>query len=311
MQYRRLGSSGLKVSVVGLGGNNFGAAADEERSIRVIRHALATGINMIDTADVYSRGISETFVGKALAGRRHEAIVATKVRGTMGPGPNDQGLSRKHIISGCEDSLRRLNTDYIDLYQVHSFDPETPLEESLSALDDLVHAGKVRYIGCSNFAAWQLIHALWISDKHSFAPFISVQPHYNMFVRDVEKELLPVCAKFSIGVIPYFPLASGLLTGKYEPGKEPPPDTRAARNPRLREQLTADRLAIVEKLKTFAQQKGCTVAQLAVAWLAAHPEVSTVIAGATRTEQINENAAAADVLLSAAEMETIEQILQN
>src|SRR6185437_7025374 len=154
MEYRRLGQSGLKVSVVGLGGNNFGGAADEERSISVIRRALDIGVNTIDTADGYSAGVSEQFVGKAIAGRRQEAIVATKVFGKMGPGPNDQGLSRKHIMDGCEQSLRRLNTDYIDLYQVHRFDPETPLEETLRTLDDLVRAGKVRYIGCSNFAAW-------------------------------------------------------------------------------------------------------------------------------------------------------------
>lgn len=310
MRYRRLGISGLKVSVVGLGGNNFGGATDEERSIQVIRHALDLGITMIDTSDSYSRGVSETYVGKALAGRRHEAIIATKVVSRMGDGPNDQGASRKHIMDGCEQSLRRLNTDYIDLYQIHFFDPDTPLEETLSALNDLVQAGKVRYIGCSNFAAWQLTHALWISDRHNYTSFVSVQPHYNMFERAAEKELLPACTEFGIGVIPYFPLASGLLTGKYQPGQEPPPDTRAARNPRLRQQLTTERLAIVEKLKAFAMQKGCTVAQLAIAWLAAHPQVSTVIAGATRPEQLDENAGAADVTLSSEEMAQIEEILK-
>lgn len=310
MHYRRLGTSGLKVSVVGLGGNNFGGAADEERSIRVIRHALDIGITMIDTSDSYSRGVSETYVGKALAGRRHEAIIATKVVSRMGEGPNDHGASRKHIMDGCEQSLRRLNTDYIDLYQIHFFDPDTPLEETLAALNDLVRAGKVRYIGCSNFAAWQLTHALWIADRHNYAPFVSVQPHYNMFERTVEKELLPACAELGIGVIPYFPLASGLLTGKYQAGQEPPSDTRAARNPRLRQQLTAERLAVVEKLKDFATQKGCTVAQLAIAWLAAHPQVSTVIAGATRPEQLDENAGAAEVTLLPEEMAQIEEILK-
>jgi aryl-alcohol dehydrogenase-like predicted oxidoreductase len=310
MEYRRLGQSGLKVSVVGLGGNTFGNAADEERSITVIRRALDLGINMIDTADVYSAGVSEQYVGKAVAGRRQEAIVATKVNGKMGPGPNDRGLSRKHIIDGCEQSLRRLNTDYIDLYQVHQFDPETPLEESLRTLDDLVHAGKVRYLGCSNFAAWQLTHALWTSSRHNLASFVSVQPQYSMFARDVERELLPACTTFGIGIIPYSPLAGGVLTGKYEAGKAPPPDTRAGRNPRMQQQLTPERLGTVEKLKAFAQERGYGVTQLAIAWLAAHPEVSTVIAGATRTEQVEGNAQASDVKLSAEDMETIEGILK-
>lgn len=305
MEYRRLGRSGLKVSVVGLGGNNFGGAADEERSISVIHRALDVGINMIDTADGYSAGVSEQYVGKAIAGRRQEAIVATKVFGKMGNGPNDRGLSRKHIMDGCEASLRRLNTDYIDLYQVHNFDAETPLEESLRALDDLVHAGKVRYLGCSNFAAWQLTHALWVAAQHHLASFVSVQPHYNMFVRDVERELLPACTALGIGIIPYFPLASGLLTGKYEAGKAPAPDTRAARNQRMQQQLTPERLGMVNKLHAFAQERGYGVTQLAIGWLAARPEVSTVIAGATKTEQVEANATAADVKLSAADMEGI------
>jgi len=308
MEYRRLGKSGLKVSVVGLGGNNFGNACDEERSIAVIHRALDVGINLIDTSDSYSRGVSEEHVGKAVAGRRHEAIVATKVVSPMGQLPNDKGASRKHIMDGCEASLRRLNTDYIDLYQLHRWDAETPLEESLRALDDLVRQGKVRYIGCSNFSSWQLTYGLWLSEKLNLAAFVSVQPHYNMFVRDVEAELLPASGQFGIGVIPYFPLASGLLTGKYEAGKEPPPDTRAARNPRMLQQ-SAERLAVVEKLKDFTREKGCGVAQLAIAWLAAHPEVSTVIAGATRPDQVEQNAGAADVKLSAEDMTALEAIL--
>lgn len=310
MEYRRLGKSGLKVSVVGLGGNNFGGAADEERSIRVIRHALDIGINTIDTADVYSAGVSEQFVGKAIAGRRQEAIVATKVFGKMGPGSNDRGLSRKHIIDGCEQSLRRLNTDYIDLYQVHNFDPETPLEETLRTLDDLVRTGKVRYLGCSNFAAWQLTQALWISARDALAAFVSVQPQYSMVARDVERELLPACTAFGIGIIPYSPLAGGVLTGKYEAGKAPPPDTRAARNTRMQQQLTPERLGMVAKLNAFAQERGFGVTHLAIAWLAAHPEVSTVIAGATKPEQVDDNAKASDLKLTPEDMETIEGILK-
>jgi aryl-alcohol dehydrogenase-like predicted oxidoreductase len=228
----------------------------------------------------------------------------------MGEGPNDRGSSRQHIMDGCAASLRRLETDYIDLYQIHRFDPDTPLEETLRALDVLVHQGKVRYIGCSNYAAWQLTHALWISDRRNLAAFVSVQPHYNMFVRDVERELLPACAALGVGVIPYFPLASGLLTGKYEAGKAPPPDTRAARNPNMQRQLNEENLGRVGKLKAFAQERGCTTAQLAIAWLAAHPEVSTVIAGATKPEQVEANAGAADVHLSAEDMGSIDGMLK-
>ena len=309
MEYRRLGQSGLKVSVVGLGGNNFGNACDEQRSADVIRKALDVGINVIDTSDSYSHGVSEQFVGKAIAGRRQEALVFTKVFSKMGEGPNDRGSSRRHIMDGCEQSLRRLGTDYIDLYQLHNWDAETPLEETLGALDDLVHQGKVRYIGCSNFKAWQLTYGLWLSALHHLAAFVSVQPHYNMFVRDVEKELLPACAQFGVGVIPYFPLASGLLTGKYEAGKEPPADTRAGRNPRMRQQLTEQNLARVDQLKGVAERHGCTLAQLAIAWLAAHREVSTVIAGATRPEQVEQNAGAAGVTLSPEDMQQIEGML--
>jgi aryl-alcohol dehydrogenase-like predicted oxidoreductase len=308
VEYRRLGKSGLKVSVVGLGGNNFGAACDEARSVEVIRKALDVGINFIDTADVYSRGVSEEHVGKAVAGRRDEAIVATKAVSEMGPRPNDKGASRKHLMDACEASLRRLNTDYVDLYQLHRWDPETPLEETLRALDDLVRQGKVRYVGCSNFDAWQLAYGLGLSAQHGLAPFVSVQPHYNMFVRDVEKELLPASAHFGIGVIPYFPLASGLLTGKYEPGQAPPPDTRAARNPRVLQNAEA-RLPIVDALKRFSTERGWSMPQLAIAWLAAHPEVSSVIAGATRPEQVEQNASAADVKLSSEDKGEIGKIL--
>jgi aryl-alcohol dehydrogenase-like predicted oxidoreductase len=308
VEYRRLAKTGLKVSVVGLGGNNFGAACDEQRSVEVIRRALDVGINLIDTSDSYSRGVSEEHVGKALAGRRDEAIVATKAVSEMGPRPNDKGASRKHLLDACDASLRRLKTEYIDLYQLHRWDPETPLEESLRALDDLVRQGKVRYVGCSNFAAWQLVYGLGLAAQHGLAPFVSVQPHYNMFVRDVEKELLPACAEFGIGVIPYFPLASGLLTGKYEAGKEPPPDTRAARNPRVLQGAEA-RLRVVDQLKGFAQERGYGVAQLAIAWLAARPEVSTVIAGATRPEQVDQNAGAGDLKLSADDLTAIEGVL--
>ena len=205
MEYRQLGASGLKVSVIGLGGNTFGNAADEVQTAAIINRALDLGINFIDTADVYSRGVSEEYVGKAIKGRRHEALIATKVRGRMGDRPNDEGLSRAHIMAGIEASLRRLDTDYIDLYQVHSPDPATPIDETLRALDDLVHHGKVRYIGCSNFAAWQVCEALWTADRRNLTPFVSVQPPYNLLNRTIERELVPFCRRFGIGPIGLVP----------------------------------------------------------------------------------------------------------
>jgi aryl-alcohol dehydrogenase-like predicted oxidoreductase len=309
VQYRRVGQAGLKVSAVGLGANNFGGRTDEARSIEVIHHALDIGVTTIDTADIYSRGRSEEIIGKALCGRRQQAEILTKVRSPMGEGPHDKGLSRKHIVEGCEASLRRLQTDYIDLYQVHSWDPEAPLEETLRALDDLVRDGKVRYVGCSNFTAWQLTWALWIADRRGYAPFVSVQPEYNMFERSVEAELLPACAQFGIGVIPYSPLANGLLTGKYRPGEPIPEGTRFAGSERLQQQLTDEALGKVGRLGEIAQAHGKTPGQLAIAWLLAHPEVCTVIAGATRPEQVEENAGAAGWELDAATMDEIAGIL--
>jgi aryl-alcohol dehydrogenase-like predicted oxidoreductase len=309
MEYRRLGAAGLKVSAVGLGTNNFGGRTEEGRSIEVIHRALDLGVTTIDTADVYSRGRSEEIIGRALRGQRHRAEILTKVQGAMGDGPNDRGLSRKHIMDGCDASLRRLQTDYIDLYQVHNWDPTAPLEETLRALDDLVRAGKVRYIGCSNHDAWQLTWALWTSDKHGYAPYVAVQPHYSMLERAVEHELLPACAALGIGVIPYFPLASGLLTGKYRAGAPVPEGTRFYGNERLQSQLTGETLGKVTKLERIARDHGKTVGQLAIAWLLAHPEVSTVIAGATRPEQVEENAGAAGWALEQSTMEEIAAIL--
>ena len=309
MQYRRLGNSGLKVSVVGQGTNNFGGRTDEEQSIRVIHHSIDRGVTTIDTADIYSRGRSEEIIGRALQGRRHQVELLTKVSMAMGDGPHDKGSSRKHIMEGCDASLKRLQTDYIDLYQLHAWDAESPIEETMRALDDLVRAGKVRYIGCSNFTSWQLVWSLWVSDRRDFAPFISVQPHYNMFERSVEKELLPACAAMGIGIIPFFPLASGLLTGKYRAGQPVPEGTRFTGNERLQQQLTEEKLSKVSRLEAIAKAHGKTTVQIAIAWLLAHNEVSTVIAGATKQEQIDENAGASGWDLDAATMKEIEGIL--
>jgi aryl-alcohol dehydrogenase-like predicted oxidoreductase len=307
MEYRNLGRSGLKVSAIGLGGNTFGNGADEAQTARIIHRALDIGVNFVDTADVYSRGVSEQFVGKAVKGRRHEVLIATKVRGKMGDLPNDEGLSRKHIMDGIEKSLQRLETDYVDLYQVHQVDANTPIYETLSTLDTLVTQGKVRYIGCSNFAAWQICEALWAADRKNLTPFVSVQPRYNIFDRAIERELLPFCRQYGIGIIPYSPLAGGILTGKYKEGEAPPPDTRAGRQERMRNQLNSETLGKVSALRKWSEDKGHTVGELALSWLLSRPEVSTIIAGATRPEQVDANAKAADWKLTADELKEIDQ----
>ncbi len=309
MEYRQLGRSGLKVSAIGLGGNTFGNGADEAQTGRIVNRALDIGVNFIDTADIYSRGVSEQHVGKAVKGRRHEALIATKVRGRMGDLPNDEGLSRKHIMDGIEASLRRLETDYVDLYQVHQVDGTTPIYETLSALDDLVRHGKVRYIGCSNFAAWQICEALWASDRKNLTPFVSVQPRYNILDRAIERELLPFCRQYGIGIIPYSPLAGGILTGKYREGQAPPPDTRAGRQERMRGQLTSETLGKVGALNKLAQDRGHTPGELALSWLLSRPEVSTIIAGVTRPEQVDDNAKAAEWKLTKDDLKEIDSVL--
>jgi 1-deoxyxylulose-5-phosphate synthase len=309
MEYRQLGRSGLKVSAIGLGGNTFGNGADEAQTARIIHRALDLGLNFIDTADVYSRGVSEQYVGKAVAGRRQQAIIATKVYGRMGEGPNDTGSSRKHIIEGLEASLRRLDTDYVDLYQLHNVDQSTPVYETLSTLDDLVRQGKVRYIGCSNFLAWQICEALWAADRKNLTPLVSVQPRYNVLDRTIERELVPFCRQYGIGIIPYSPLAGGILTGKYRLGEPPPPDTRAGRNPRLQRQLDEAMLGKVNALAKWARDQDHGAGELALAWLLSRPEVSTVIAGATKPEQVDENARAADWQLSGDDLAEIDRLL--
>ncbi len=222
MKYRQLGRSGLWVSVVGLGTNQFGGKVDEKGVAEIIDAALDLGVNFIDTADVYTGGKSEETIGKAIAKRRDQVVLATKVGSRTGDGPNDVGASRRHIIAGVEASLRRLGTEYIDLYQIHRFDPHTPFEETMRALDDLVRSGKVRYIGASNYAAWQLCRANDVAEMRGWTPFISIQPHYHMLERSIEKELVPYCEAFGVGIIPYFPLAGGFLTGKYRRVKRLP-----------------------------------------------------------------------------------------
>ncbi len=309
MEYRKLGNSGLKVSEVGLGGNNFGWWANEQTSIDVINHAVDAGINFIDTADMYGQGQSEEFVGKAVKSKRSQLIIATKFGSNMGDKPNERGGSRYYIMKAVEASLRRLQTDYIDLYQIHRPDPTTPIEETLRALDDLVRAGKVRYIGCSNFAAWQLCEALWTSKVNNLHSFVTVQPQYNLLNRRIEAELVPCCQAYGLGVIPYSPLAGGFLTGKYRRGEESPSDWRLSMPSPMRGNIFAeanwDKLT---KLEAFAVERDHTVGELALAWLLAKPWISTVIAGARKIEQVSANVAAGEWKLTVEEVAAVEEI---
>jgi aryl-alcohol dehydrogenase-like predicted oxidoreductase len=313
MEYRTLGRTGLKVSALCLGTMTFGWTADEATAHRILSAAVDAGINFIDTADIYPywapgawAGRTEEIIGRWLKGQRREALViATKVRGPMGPGPNDQGLSRKHIFDAVEGSLRRLGTDYIDLYQVHWPDEETPLDETLRALDDLVRQGKVRYIGASNFPAWLLCKALWISDKHGWARFDSLQPHYNLLHRaEFERELMPLCRDQGLGVIPYSPLAGGFLTGKYRRDAPPPSGSRGAVSEWLRRYLQDPRAwQVLEEVERIARELGKTPAQVALAWLLRNPTVTSPIIGASTVEQLQE-------LLSAVGWSLPEEIAQ-
>ena len=316
MEYRSLGNSELKVSAVGLGSDTFGRDIDEQATIAIINHALDLGINYIDTADVYGwGGRSEEFVGKAIKGKRSRFIIATKfgvgVDENSPQGSPREGLGKRdYVMKAVDASLKRLDTDYIDTYQLHQPDPTTPVEETLRALDDLVRAGKVRYIGCSNFSAWELCEALWISRTAGLNSFISVEPRYNLIDRHIEEELVACCQAYNIGIIPWYPLAAGFLTGKYRRGEEIPAGTRFSSNPamygRMLNDANFDRLDILE---TFASEHGHSVAELAIAWLVSHPWVSTVIAGVTKTKQVSANVAAAGWKLTDDEMAELDKAL--
>ncbi len=310
MEYRNLGKSGLKVSAVGLGCNNFGLKCDAEQTRAVVQRALDEGVTLFDTADIYgNRGGSEEMLGKALGKRRREVIVASKFGMLMGDGGHLHGASRRYIMAAAEDSLRRLNTDYIDLYQLHTPDPETPQEETLEALTDLVHAGKVRYLGCSNFAAWQLAEALGISRARGIAAYISAQNEYNLLERQIERELIPACRHFGVGILPFFPLASGFLTGKYRRGAQPPKGTRMALMERIAARtLTAPNFDLLEKFEHLARERGHTLLELAVGWLVSEPQNSSVICGATSPEQVSENVKAGAWKLSAEERDAVDKL---
>ncbi len=315
MEYRRLGRTGLKVSTICLGSMQFGWTAVPETAHTIMNKAVELGINFIDTADIYSRwvdgnpgGVSEQIIGEWLNVsdiRREDIILATKVRGQMGDGPNDEGLSRQHIMNGLEASLRRLQTDYIDLYQVHWPDEETPLEETLTALNDLVRAGKVRYIGCSNYPAWLLAKSLWVSDVNKLARYDSLQPHYSLMHRaEFERELQSLCLDQGIGVIPYSPLATGFLTGKYRR------DTQLPNTPRangIRDKYLNERgFAVIDKLDEISKTHDATIAQVSIAWLLANTAVSSAIIGANSITQLEDTARGAAITLTIAEKEALD-----
>jgi aryl-alcohol dehydrogenase-like predicted oxidoreductase len=311
MDYRRVGSSGLKVSAVGLGCNNFGMRCDAAQTRAVVHRALDLGVTLFDTADVYGgRGASEQLLGQALGERRKDVVLATKFGSPMSDSPLDRGGSKRHVHRALEASLKRLGTDYIDLYQMHFPDAETPIEETLEALDEAVQQGKVRYVGCSNFAGWQLVEALWASDRRGFCRFVSAQNHYNLLERSVRHELLPACAKHGIGVLPYFPLASGLLTGKYRRGETPGKDTRLGLwGERAARLLNDGAFAKVERFEAFARERGKELLDLAFGWLLAQPEVPSVIAGATRPEQVESNVKAGEYRPGAEDMLALAPLL--
>jgi len=296
MLMRRLGRTGLRVAALCLGGNTFGWTTDQKASEAVLDAYVEAGGNFIDTADVYSRwvpghkgGESEDVLGKWMKARgtRRAVIIATKVMGPMGPGPNDTGLSRQHIVEGVEDSLRRLQTDFIDLYQAHWDDRDTPLEETLRAFDDLIRQGKVRYIGASNYHAWRLTRALWESDRRAFARYESIQPKYNLVFRDeYERELEPLCLEQSIGVIPYSSLGSGFLSGKYHRGRELPKTARASNVEKI--YMTDRGFTVLEAVEKVAAASGATAAQVALSWLAHRPGITAPIASATTVTQLKE-----------------------
>ena len=296
MRYAPLGRTDLNVSVIGLGCMTFGREADEGESRRLVEAALEAGVTLFDAADVYSQGTAEEILGGVLRGRRQQVIVATKVGKLAGAGPAERGLTRAHIVNAVEGSLRRLGTDYIDLYQAHRFDTDTPLDETLAVLDELVSQGKVRYIGCSNYGAWQLCKALWESDKRAYRRFESVQARYNLLARGIEWELLPLCASEQIGVVAYNVLASGFLSGRYRPGTPPSPGTRFAESPvDLWRYWGEEQFVAAQRHLDACADLGVTPAVAAVAWVLAQPVVTTAVVGARRAEQLRETLEAADL----------------
>jgi len=317
MEYRQLGRSGLRVSTLTLGTMTFGGAGkfaavgstDVAGARRQLDICLDRGVNLVDTANVYSAGLAEEILGEALEGRRERAMLATKVRARMGDGPNDAGLSRHHIIAECEASLRRLRADHIDLYQVHEWDGQTPLEETLEALDTLVRSGKVRYVGCSNYAAWQLMKALATSERHGYQRFVSQQIHYTLQAREAEYELVPVALSEGVDLLVWSPLAGGLLSGKYRRGEEGPAGSRQLsgwEEPPVRDEDAL--FDIVDVLVEIGEAHGVSAAQVALAWTLGRPGVASLVIGARTDEQLEDNLAAAELQLSADERDRLDRV---
>lgn len=317
MKYRFLGNTGIKVSELCFGNMTFGGRGywkqvgelDQPAADKLIGMALDAGVNFFDTADVYSEGLAETMLGKSLGERRKDIILATKVRGRTGPGLNDIGLTRRHIVEGCEASLRRLGTDFIDLYQVHSFDPVTPLEETLSALDDLVHQGKVRYLGCSNFAGWQLMKALDVSEKRGWEKFVTLQAYYSLVARELELELVPLCLDQRLGIMTWSPLAGGFLTGKYRRGMPGPSGARRSESGTPFLQFNEDTgYAIIDELENIANAHRASIPQTALNYLLRKPGVTSVIIGARTPEQLADNLKTTDWELTQDEIDRLDSI---
>jgi aryl-alcohol dehydrogenase-like predicted oxidoreductase len=311
MQKRQLGNSGIEVSLVGLGANNFGGRTDLEASRTVIHRALDLGITLIDTADIYgNRGGSEEILGKVLGPRRKDIVLATKFGLVMDDAEKLRGASRRYIVQALEASLRRLKTDWIDLYQLHRPDTQTPIEETLRALDDLVQAGKVRAIGCSNLSTAQLDEAMTVAQRHGLTSFVTAQDEYSLLERELEKDRLPIMVEHGMSLLPYFPLASGLLTGKYKHNEPLPVGTRLARSPprHADEFLNERNWRIVDALDVFVARRGHTLLELAMSWLASRPYIPSIIAGATRPEQVEQNIAAVGWTLSEADLAEIDRI---
>lgn len=309
MQYKKAGRNGLKLSVIALGTMTYGNQVTEADAIKIIDLAFEKGINYFDTANGYAGGRSEEIVGKALKDKRQKVVIATKVFSPQGTGPNDSGLSRGHIMRAIDDSLRRLGTDYVDIYYAHAPDYNTPIEETIRAFDDLVHQGKVRYAACSNFRAWQLEKALGLSEQYNLARFVCIQSPYNLITRDIEYELLPCCASDGVGVAVYNPLAGGLLTGKHNPDKEPAPDTRFGREKGYYQRYwSAINFQAVDRLKKIAEENQRSLAQFAIAWVMNNPGITSTIVGASSTKHLEENLGAMGLKLTEEEIKACNDV---